>query len=189
VSIVSAADGRILAGPMATDQEGRYRADAIAGDPASPVRVLFIDASGTYVAECHDDVPADECDPRGAPVARGSTVDAQLAWNGVGGDVIATSGAPLPGIWVSAVGPATGASLGGAVATDGNGHYLITGLMPTPGTELGFHPVLVIFQDPTGSYLSACHDNVTYAACPSSGTAVARGSTNINAVLAPASES
>ncbi len=115
--------------------------------------LLTLDPSGDHAGEWFDDQALD-----GSPtvVAAGTTgLEVGLAPSGRTASVAGvvtddTTGAPLGGIWVAAVGPFPGSSaLDGGTVTDGQGRYTI------PGLQAGDH--LLVFVDPTGSHAVEFH--------------------------------
>ncbi|MBL8776222.1 MAG: carboxypeptidase regulatory-like domain-containing protein [Acidimicrobiales bacterium] len=167
VVALSAADYSLVA-TATTDADGDYAL----GLPEGGYQLIFLDPSGRYPMEWHDDRPYHALAEADTVIAPG-TVDAELA-DSTGRIVGAVGDAPagdrLPGIWVVAIG-ATG--IAGGTLTGADGSYSIAGLAP------GVYRVT--FVDPTGARPqeywndAATYEDATPVPVQAGATAVASG--------------
>lgn len=140
-----ASDFSLAAGAV-TGGAGGYRVQVAAGS----YRLAFLDPSGRHAMEWHDNVPYHGivgATPVTAPAVTNAALDATVG--ALAGTVTdASSGVPLEGAWVIAIGP-TG--IGGGSITAADGSYTIDAL--TPGS---YRATIV---DPAGTHLQEYWDD------------------------------
>lgn len=139
-----------LAKLATTDGSGHYSMDV----PSAGYFLAFVDPAGRHAQEWHDDEPYHGL-AQAASVTAPATTDAALdVTTATMAGVITdrSTGAPLDGAWVVAIGPA---GIAGGAVTAPDGTYLIDGLAP------GTYRATVV--DPGGGHLQQYwNDHLTY---------------------------